>query len=189
MTRLLTFILFCSSLAIADDIKFRDGSFLKNVQVTDTTDGKITVKYLATTRHFPLSTIDAITKADYDYTQPSPYYTSEQFMNDPLAQVHPAPTGITGAVIVTRPNLKLLPLSLLAVGLSWDYFAQASDLGDLIDATSKFGGDTSELESAHTRKTILGVTFLAAGIVNAYISLQSVEIKASPNSIAIAYKF
>ncbi len=165
-------ILLAFSLSYADDIKFKSGGWLKNVMVTDTTEGRITVKFINETHHYPLNTIAEVIKSTYDPTKPSPYFPAEQVEANPEL----------GAVGINAgreyPNLKLLPISIIAFGLSYDFFQTASDIGDSPDPNG-----------IKSRKTILGIICLGAGIANAVISFQSVEVKATPNSLTLSYRF
>jgi len=89
----------------------------------------------------------------------------------------------------TYPNIILLPISVIAFGLAWDYFEDVSQLSETIDQFQKLKLDTSKLESSKTRKTILGVAFALAGVVNTIIAFEKVEVKVSPNSLSFVYHF
>lgn len=82
----------------------------------------------------------------------------------------------------TYPNIILLPISVIAFGLAWDYFEDVSIL-------QKYKSPSSEWKSAKTRKTILGVAFALAGVVNTIIAFEKVEVKVSPNSLSFVYHF
>jgi hypothetical protein len=84
------------------------------------------------------------------------------------------PSSSTTPVIkYERPYIILLPLSFVCAGLAWEYF---SDLSQLPDGPIK------------TRRTILGITFTIAGILNMFIALKSVEVKATSNSLVVWYR-
>ena len=60
--------------------------------------------------------------------------------------------------VKTFPNLKPVPISAIALALSWDYFSQAGDIENDIDNLKKIPGvNTEDLESRKTKKTIFGV--------------------------------
>lgn len=180
MKRFVAALLFSISIAHADEIYLKTGFILKNVSIVEkTSDGFVRFRTKNDQQRVRQSDILFIREAEFNPNMPmeTGKFDPSQ-MPDSLSQQLPVVAGAAGTVIVTHPNLKLLPLSIVAFGLSWDYFTQASDLADIPGA-----------ESDKTRKTILGVAFLAAGIANTAISLQTVEVKASPSSIAIAYKF
>lgn len=177
------------SFASADDIRLKSGFMYKNVQIIEqTSDGYTKFKTSNGQSRIKTSDVLEIYKAPYDpnsKTETLLYDPSE--LSDSLWQAKQL--AVSGPVIVTRPNLKLLPLSVVAFALSWDYIQQSSDLDDLIDLYKDAEIDVSGLESQQTRKTILGVTFLAAGIVNLWISLETVEVRAQGTSLSVAYKF
>jgi len=137
--------------------------------VTDTTEGRITVSWVNETRHYPLTTIEEIIRSPYDPSKPSPYLSAKELTGNP----EPTTSGVS--LKNDYPNLKLLPVSIIAFGLSWDYFKRASDL--------------SSAGFENTRETVLGAVFIGAGIVNAIISFQSVEVKASANNLSLSYRF
>jgi hypothetical protein len=83
----------------------------------------------------------------------------------------------------------LLPISLLAFGLTWDFFTQASDAGKAIDDLNKLKLDTSDLEAMKTRKTILGIVCAVVGVVNTVIAVFPVQVRANSNSLTVSYNF
>jgi len=89
----------------------------------------------------------------------------------------------------TYPNIRLLPLSIVAFGLAWDYYSDVSQLNESIDFFNKYKADVSALETARTRKTILGTAFLIAGIYNLFVSFDRVEVNATQNSLSVMYRF
>ncbi len=88
-----------------------------------------------------------------------------------------------------RPNIYMLPLSLLSFTLMWDYICQIQDINDSIKDFDEIGLKTNELKKDRTRKAICCVTFGCCGLLNTIYSFEKIEIKASPNSILLSYKF
>ena len=102
----------------------------------------------------------------------------------------------------TKMNLPLVGLSVLFGVCAWDYFVSASDINDAIKFNKDFlensGGSIYEesyeklidnLEKAKTRKMITASFLTAASALSFGLSIESVEIKASPTSINLTYKF
>jgi hypothetical protein len=200
ITILLAFVL---SNAQADDIRFRNGQTLKNCLVLDTLGTRVKIKTSEGERLFPFSTIDEIVKSAFDSSRTSyildadgsPISTKRAEQPSNIEIQTPTDHTYISEKAYTYPNTFLLPLSAIALGLAWDYFAQVSDIQDAIDASNKSASqsnvqiDNSNLESEKTRKTILGVTFLAAGIINTVFAFKRVEVTATSNSIGLSYKF
>jgi len=85
------------------------------------------------------------------------------------------------------PRFAFISLSLLA--LSWDYFTTASDLNDSISEFKELGLSTNHLKKEKNRKNILGATFAVSAIFTAVLTINKVEIKASPTSVSLGYGF
>lgn len=88
----------------------------------------------------------------------------------------------------TYPNMHLLPLSFLCFAIAWDSFADANNISDVIDAVPA-GVDSSDLKSDKIRKNFVGGAALVAGIFNTMYCFERIEVKASPNSLTLNYKF
>ena len=88
-----------------------------------------------------------------------------------------------------RPYLYLIPLSLASFVFAWDSFASVSDIQKNIDLFTKLKLDASDLKASKTRKKILGIASLAAGVFTAIMSFKEVEIKTDASSITMSYKF
>lgn len=97
----------------------------------------------------------------------------------------------------TKTNWKTISLSILFGALAWDYFATVGDLNDGIDEWEKlediysadYSKEIESLEKQRTRKIINGSLLSAASVVSFAVSFEKVEIKASPTSVEIGYKF
>ena len=200
ITALLALLLFT---ARADDVRFRNGQTLKNCLVLDTLGSRIKVKTSDGDRLFPLTSIDNILKSQFDSTQTSMVQNRNGSTQTLIQVEQPFDVNIqtrSQHIYVPEkhydyPNSILLPLSAVAFGLAWDYFSQAGDIQDAIDANNSLASalkiqiDNSRLESQKSRKSILGVTFIAAGILNTVFALRRVEVTATNNSIGLSYKF
>ena len=94
--------------------------------------------------------------------------------------------------LYTYPNLKLLPISIISFALMWDYICQIRDINDILDVLDDLNDDpdvTNKWEKDKTRKTICCVTFGVFGFMNTIYSFEKIEVKATPNSILLSYKF
>ncbi|APF16979.1 hypothetical protein Calab_1516 [Caldithrix abyssi DSM 13497] len=101
------------------------------------------------------------------------------------------------------PNFKLITLSIVSFALSYDYFKEANNIQKFINFNDflirSYIGDEKlekeyldlidDLKSQKKRKQIIGTVFMASGIINAIISFKKVQIKASPQSLSLSYRF
>jgi endonuclease YncB( thermonuclease family) len=115
-----------------------------------------------------------------------------------------------------RPYLPLLAVSVASFALAWDYFATASDYQNIIDKTNPQLSDLksrlshthddvtrtainqsikeaqdviNEAQKTHTRKIILGVSCIAAGIVTTIFAFKEVQVKTDLQSLTLSYRF
>ena len=82
---------------------------------------------------------------------------------------------------IQYPNLKLLPVAVVALGMSWSYF---EDVG-----TIEHGDPNTRDWGEHNRKLVLASAFLVAGITDLWISFDRVEVRASTQSVSVSYRF
>lgn len=88
------------------------------------------------------------------------------------------------------PNLKLLPISFIALALTYDYLMEASEIKKVIGDLEKLNIKPEDsLKSKMERKEILGYIFLGTAIINTFISFNRVEVNANLNELWISYKF
>lgn len=91
-----------------------------------------------------------------------------------------------------KPYLYMLGISAASFVLAWDYITQASDIQDQIDfykalnKTLKATYSTTTLEKSKSRKTIVGVVCLAAGVASTIFAFQDVEIRTDFQSISLS---
>lgn len=91
---------------------------------------------------------------------------------------------------VHKIDFPLLTISLLSFGLAYDFFAQVSDISNLISDYHKLGlRNTGNLESEQTRKTMLGVLSILVGTVSFISSWETIRIEAGYNQIKLRYIF
>lgn len=86
-----------------------------------------------------------------------------------------------------HPYIFLLPLSAFCFGLAWDQFEGASDIQGTIDALNNAGlsSEADELQGSKTRKTIVGIVGILAGITTAVLAFRNVEVKSDYDSVTL----
>ena len=197
-------LLVIPSVSQADDVYLRKGFVLKNCLVRDTTNNHITVETSERPRRYSLKIVELIIKKPYYRSRETEYYQNEEriFSQPPtLAQepvqekeiIKPSIPPIRYGTKRTYPNLYFLPISMVAVGLSIDYFLDATDLTDEIERFEEENQflplaqqtDVSPFKSTRTRKIIFGIVSLVGGVATFVFSLQSevVQVQVSHNSI------
>lgn len=153
----------------------------------------------------PMSKYDDNYKIDFSTAFPTPKV--EFLKEDTLNNITSSYYTKAPLVEYEYPYGHLIPLSIVAFYLAWDYYVQARDIQTLIDGFSKTNKqieefnklvttkmdipliDTSKLESTKVRKIIFATTFLISGIFNTIIALKRVEVKANSNSLSLVYHF
>ncbi len=86
-------------------------------------------------------------------------------------------------------KLNNLMIGILASALAIDYYDQASDYADQIKANEELELSTSKLERKKSRKNIIGTLFVGAAVYSFVKTYERVEIKVSPQSLNVSYKF
>lgn len=88
-------------------------------------------------------------------------------------------------------NIPLLVLGVASFVLAWDSFSTVSDIQATIDNIKSVSKeiDVSELETSLTRKSIVGVTCLIAGVISTLYSFKSIEVKTNFKSVSMNYRF
>jgi glutaredoxin len=180
------FVLFLISLwcnlAQCDEVYFRNGQILRNCHVADTSESKVHIVTSTGIRTFPLVVIDKIVTGSYDPKRPTIVQNQDGTMQtldsakvltheqiQAIINASPLPGELTST---TYPNIYLLPVSAIAFGLTYIEFKLQLESGDW-----------------KPEPTILGTTFLVAGIVNTVFALKTVEVRATSNSVGMIYHF
>ncbi|NQV16203.1 hypothetical protein HQ531_12150 [bacterium] len=189
--------------AQADDIRFKSGQILQNCVVVDTVGTRLRIESIDGFRTYPLHTIDSVIKSPVIETQPTVLIgvDSSLALNKKYERSE-TKQAIRSSMLAQNqfknykyPNAYLLPISAIGLGLAWDYFSEYGDIKKTIKDLKKDAKplniyvDTSDLEDQRTRKLVLGVTFLTAGVINSVFALQRVEVSATNNSIGLSYNF
>ncbi len=98
--------------------------------------------------------------------------------------------------IYDYPHFRLLPVSVIAFTLSWDYFKTVADINETIkeiEKANEYPGSiqqsTGELKRVRFRKVIMGSFFSLAGLINIYFSLERIEVETKVNYIGLRWKF
>lgn len=206
MKRVLLLLFLCSSIAASDEVYFKSHAVIRNVVVTDTiliaNEPVITIKGKGFVARYKLSDVETIRKSSFDLTEFPSISNQDQLPEKqvlPRIQIDeaaaPRDSVVSSKSMATesRPNLKLLPISVLAFGLTWDFFARASDAGNAIDEINKLPPalrpDTSDLEALRSRRTILGIACAVVGVINTVIAVLPVQIRANSSSVTVSYNF
>ena len=192
MNRVLILLFLCPSLGMSDEVYFKSSASIRNVVIAN--EPVITMKGKGFVQRYRLDDIETIRKSEFDLTE-FPSISNRDKLPDKvlLPRIETEDTTTPDnlpmnleAAAPSRPNLKLLPISVIAFGLTWDFLARASDAGKAIDEINKrppdVRGDTSDLEALRTRTTILGIACGVAGIINIIITVSPVEVTATSSS-------
>ncbi len=213
MLMLLVLMLMFSSI-FAELVILNDGRILKGEIVGKKSDSI----YLRSEGNIYLLTRDLVKKIknDGNLTITKLTYKKKDFVKDDVDISQLTPIGEREEAITygksvsndmqpthkAKMNLPIVGLSVLFGVCAWDYFASASDINDAIEFNKDFLENSSgsiyeesyeklidNLEKAKTRKMITASFLTAASALSLGLSIESVEIKASPTSIELGYKF
>jgi len=111
-----------------------------------------------------------------------------------------------------RPYLPLLGIGIASFALAWDEFADASDIQSSIDNFNNdiylipqiyssigielrqqiengYKDEIENLKNDKSRKIIVGVTCLVAGIITTLYSFKTVEVRTDFQSLSLSYRF
>ena len=154
------------STILADDVYFKNGNILLNVKVLEQENKLTTVQFTTgKIKKIPNAIIDHI---EYKKIPPE---AKTQYIENLIELEQKLTSNQSGEY--KYPNLKLLPISVIAFTLSWSYFDGVSELP----------------KKYKTKRIIQGSLFLAAGVVNLLISFKQVEVTSRNNMISLNYRF
>lgn len=153
---LLSLVLITNTLA--DNIYLNNGSVINNVKIIK----HDSVKTLIMTSRGDTLKLASQSISNITQTPFKPNNITSMTSNNPVRQTSGKQTDYQKAY----SNLKLLPVSILAFAVSYDYFKDAS----LLDDQTK-SGDTPEINKQIKRKRIIGSLALITGVLNTVISL------------------
>jgi hypothetical protein len=190
----------------ADDIYLKNGKAYYNVTISDSTDNIYILRFYptGTAKVLKNDIVKLIRKvavpelgskfddADFDienYLAIKKETELKSKIEETLNDKNALPT-----LLMQKKKVKLtflLPVSVIAFGLTYDYLKQADNIQSTIDFYKKYNPntDTGSLESEKSRKTVLGVLFGLVGVANTILSFQEVEIYSTPSEIGISYNF
>jgi hypothetical protein len=157
------------SQSLSDNIYLKSGYVFYNVTILDTVDNHLRVKKInGEVWSYPLLSIYKIDRYAADTTRGSTFEKGEI----------PAEMEAAGASKIrenfTYPNTRLIPISLIAFGLSYDLFFSAKDLHP---------------DGEKHRAIVPGVLFLAAGVVNLVFVFEKVEVQTDAEKVKLSYTF
>lgn len=161
-----------------DNIKLKNGSFINNCKIIDSTISYYVVQTSSGLRNINREAVSTVYFAPYDSTKET------EFISDipaiiKLNPYNPDSDNLTDGY--ERPNIILLSVSAALAYLSYDYIKTASDMGDV--------SDDSKLQDIKVRTTIGGIVFGIAAIVNTVFALKKVKVTNTINSVGLSYNF
>ncbi len=205
---LLILVFGLAGFSLADEIHFKDGRVMVNVNLLESNDENIVVAAADLSLHtFEKAEIDKIVESKINYDETSKILEHGEaiaFLKEKPKPVVPDLDAYQKGRFVfpqikEYPNLKLITFSLVAFGLSYNCFKRAGEVDDEIeilkyDQVDIAGepdpkADYSTLRSEKSRNKLLGYTFLVAGVVNTYFALERVKVTAEPAKLGLSYQF
>jgi hypothetical protein len=195
---LFLFALFvCISSAMAEDIYLKNGTYYLNIKITFESDEYVSFTGLTVideetfrqlSQKYAKTDIDSILRTPYN---PGAYSV---FVDNPSApkilQYKSEPLKwSTNKPKYTYPNTPFLLLCGLSIFIAWDSFADASDISSQIDEFDKYDINMGHLESAKTRKVVIGAVATLTALISIIVSFESVKIETGNNQVTISYNF
>ncbi len=187
MTRILILIIFAAGVLYSDDIYLKNGTIIKNVKIIK--QGREWTVFQTPEGEQKIRTflISKIVKSDYHSQQQTE-----------IRSLRKAETAKTEAA--KYPNLKLLPLSLMGIGLFIDSIFEIDEINDQISSLkqSRYSDPTwayrtdqhiNELKRKRTRKIMVSAAILTATVLNTVISLERLAVKPATNGIQLSLHF
>jgi len=191
----------------AETVILNDGRNLKGEIVGKKGDSI----YLSSGGSIHLLTRDLVKqiKNDGDLTITKLTYKKKDFMNEGIETAKLTPLSVRENVnyneilypidqaamqpkYETKVNYHTIIFGVAFAGLAWDYFSTAGEFGDLIkdyEENNYPKKEIDKLKKQKTRKLINGSLFSIASAASFVVSFESIEIKATPTSIEVGYKF
>jgi len=171
----------------AEDIHLKNGSVYKNILITKKTDYAVIFTYNGGKMSVAVNDILKIDEVAYDVTKESAVIINGEKLSDEFIvkrfKFEPeAPKYI-------QPNINLILVSFLSGLYAIDNFIQSSTIQESIDNFKKLKVTSAGLEKEKFRRTVYGIVATAICAISLYISVDRVEIKASPTSLSLSYKF
>jgi|SRR3990172_698167 len=191
-TQIFIFFLMLAGTTMADELHFKNGNVLKNIEIIKIAPDTILIKTSAGTHIISPKKIKNMVYRQYDQKEKSQLIFEDGRKADDVRYEY--------------PNKLLFPLALFSFYLGYDNFKQVSDLGDAIEGynlilrmpNDEYGIITTvkpfvitardEAEKEQSKRTLLGICSIASGTVIAVFAFQRIEIRVQNNSVGLAYK-
>jgi hypothetical protein len=175
---------FIISFSFADDIVFKFGKTITNVQIIEEDDFNVKViKSDGKQFRFRKETILTIIRNTFNANAPSEYIDStpdviKEFIVDPPNTSK-------------YPNLNRWPISVLSFGFYFALMADSNNIQTEIDERKNISPftNTSDLEDKKKLNNILGFICLVGGIVNTVYMVLPLEVSAKDNQLNLSYRF
>jgi len=166
-------------MGFSDDIYMKNGAILKNVTIKKT-DSKTKIIYVTTDgkeRSIMKRTVLRINKKEI---LPDQEFTL-------IRPDRPIDKSNDKNINIKYPNMKLLPVSMIAFTLAYMSFDAIEDVPKNTDLnTIKHVSDIKEDNSKN--KIYLGI-YLAAGVINTFFVFQSVQVYADDKTAGLSIEF
>ena len=192
-----TFLLFYCTCYGKDDIEFYGGCRLKNVFVVEKSEDLLIIKKSnGIIINFEKPNVRKILEKSVNINEES--ILSGCAWIDPIQKIWDEQNEISYSETQNKrsyanefSNLKLLPVSIIAGMLSYDYFEAANDISDSISKQKDIdpNSDVSNLESRKSRARFFAFGFAIVGVVNAVFAFTPVNVEVSKNSVNLSYNF
>ena len=195
---ILLFFISLTLLCYADDISFVGGCKIKNVTILNKTKDILTIK---TTDNriisFENPKIIKITKREV-YPHANSIFGGYNCLHiDPIYQAWEDQyiESFVDESDYNYPNLFMLPITFIALALTYDAIDNISEINDLIGEFEEFdeiidaSDPINKLKSKRTKYYVLGAVYLIAGVVNTTFAFEKVRVSPGKNGIKLTYNF
>jgi hypothetical protein len=183
--RIIFLLIFSATCLFADNVYLKNGYVYKNVIVIDTLENNVRVQFGNLRQLIPIADVETVLKLPL-IPKSEPIYMEEHHQRANIDMSDKS---------TYYPNLKLLPIVVLASAIAWNSLATASDAQNSIDANNaiakalKIPVDNSGLESTKSRNQIIGYVSLVTACMTLGLCFSDSQVEVSKNKLSMAIKF
>ncbi len=197
MKKIILVLCVCVSSLMADDIYFKNGCKILNVRVVKFGEQELVIqKSDEKWVKIELPLVDSLSWKAMNSDKSSILENCAEFnrITKSWYDISYNP-GILDTPLRTpsekRPYIYLLPVSVIAFALAYDYYDQGRDLSDFIGQLEHdyVGNSETDLKAQMNQKYIISGILVVAGLVNTYFAIKPIEIVAKDNMMGITYHF